>query len=78
MGYAGTEESYLAGLLHDVGRLFLLSAAPDQYDVFFSSPDTNELLEVEQRLLGITHIQAAATIVERWNLDSFFADTTAC
>jgi HD-like signal output (HDOD) protein len=37
-GYPRLEEAYLAGLLHDVGRLALLSAEPEQYGPHFTPP----------------------------------------
>ncbi len=75
MAYAGTEEAYLAGLLHDVGRLALLAAAPNQYSFNFRTLDDQALCEVEQLTLQISHTEAGAWLVERWNLDSFMADS---
>lgn len=75
MGYPHTEEAYLAGLLHDVGRLALLAAAPGDYSANFLAQDDENLCVVEQRTLQITHAEAGAWLVERWNLDSFMADS---
>ncbi len=75
MDYAGTEEAYLAGLLHDVGRLALLAAAPKEYSLNFRTLDDDVLCEVEQLTLQITHAEAGAWLVERWNLDSCLADS---
>ena len=74
MDYAQPEEAYLAGLLHDVGRLALLAAAPEEYGTNFYAEDDEKLCEVEQRALEICHTEAGAWVVERWNLDSFMAD----
>jgi HD-like signal output (HDOD) protein/signal transduction histidine kinase len=75
MAYAGTEEAYLAGLMHDVGRLALLAAAPNEYSLNFRALDDEKLCEVEQLTLQISHAEAGAWLVERWNLDSFMADS---
>jgi HD-like signal output (HDOD) protein/signal transduction histidine kinase len=75
MRYPHSEEAYLAGLLHDVGRLALLAAAPTEYGVNFLAADDENLCAVEQRTLHITHPEAGAWLVERWNLDSFLADS---
>jgi HD-like signal output (HDOD) protein/signal transduction histidine kinase len=75
MNYAQTEESYLAGLLHDVGRLALLAAAPDVYHFNFQTPDNDNLCSVEQRTLHISHAEAGAWLIERWQMDSFLADS---
>lgn len=73
--YSQPEEAYLTGLLHDVGRLALLAAAPNQYVHNFLMPDNAELCAVEQRALQISHSEAGAWLIERWNLDSFMADS---
>ena len=75
MEYAQLEEAYLAGLLHNVGRLALLATAPKEYAFNFSARDDEDLCAVEQRTLQITHSEAGAWLVERWHLDSFLADS---
>ncbi len=75
MGYPQPEEAYLAGLLHDVGRLALLAAAPNEYAANFLAQDDEGLCTVEQRTLRISHAEAGAWLIERWNLDSFMADS---
>jgi HD-like signal output (HDOD) protein/signal transduction histidine kinase len=73
--YAEVEEAYLAGLLHDVGRLALLTVAPQEYGVHFYSPDNPGLCALEDRILQITHPEAGAWLVGQWNLDSFLAES---
>lgn len=75
MAHPQTEEAYLGGLLHDVGRLALLAAAPNEYSHHFGAPDDEQLCAVEQRALQITHAEAGAWLIERWSLDSFLADS---
>jgi signal transduction histidine kinase/HD-like signal output (HDOD) protein len=75
MEYAHLEEAYLAGLLHNVGRLALLSTAPKEYAFNFTARDDEDLCAVEQRTLQITHSEAGAWLIERWHLDSFLADS---
>lgn len=73
--YPHVEEAYLAGLLHNVGRLALLATAPKEYSFNFTARDDEALCAVEQRTLQITHSEAGAWLIERWNLDSFLADS---
>ncbi|MCA1861867.1 HDOD domain-containing protein [Janthinobacterium sp. HSC-3S05] len=75
MGYPHAEEAYLAGLLHNVGRLALLATAPKEYAFNFTARDDAALCAVEQRTLQITHAEAGAWLIERWHLDSFLADS---
>src|SRR5471030_2220525 len=70
MDYPHVEEAYLAGLLHNVGRLALLATAPKEYAFNFMARDDEDLCAVEQRTLQITHSEAGA-----WHLDSFLADS---
>jgi len=73
--YANVNEAYLAGLLHDIGRLSLLSVAPNEYASHFHAADDDRLCAAEQRTLQMSHAEAGALVVERWKLDSFIADS---
>jgi HD-like signal output (HDOD) protein/signal transduction histidine kinase len=75
MEYPHVEEAYLAGLLHNVGRLALLATAPKEYAFNFNARDDEDLCAVEQRTLQITHSEAGAWLIVRWQLDSFLADS---
>jgi putative nucleotidyltransferase with HDIG domain len=75
IGYVQTEEAYLAGLLHDIGRLALVSAAPDEYAANFHAEDDSALCAIEERTLEITHPEAGALLIEELDLDSFLADS---
>lgn len=74
-GYAQLEEAYLAGLLHDIGRLALVTAAPDEYAANFYAEDDDALCATEERTLEITHPEAGALLIEGLALDSFLADS---
>lgn len=75
ISYPHSEEAYLAGLLHDVGRLALLSTAPNEYARNFMARDDEHLCSIETRSLQINHAEAGAWLIEQWNLDSFVADS---
>ncbi|MDB5841437.1 MAG: histidine kinase [Herminiimonas sp.] len=75
IAYPHAEEAYLAGLLHDIGRLGLLAVSPREYALNFRAPDDAKLCWIEQRTLQITHCEAGAWLIERWQLDSFLADS---
>lgn len=75
LGYAHAEEAYLGGLLHDIGRLALVAALPEEYAANFFALDDLALCAAEERTLEITHAEAGALLLERMNLDSFIADS---
>jgi signal transduction histidine kinase/HD-like signal output (HDOD) protein len=73
--YPHLEEAYLAGLLHDVGRLSLLSAAPQEYSTLLSHVDDSGLSVAEKQTFDITHSEAGAWLIGQFSLDSFLADS---
>lgn len=75
MGYPHLEEAYLAGLLHDVGRLALMATVPAQYGELLACADDDQLCNAEEARLAVTHTDAGALLVERWGMDSFIADS---
>jgi HD-like signal output (HDOD) protein len=59
---------YTAGLLHDIGIAYLNLSATTRYkEVIVEARSTNEsLASVEQRLLGVSHPEAAAFLLTEW------------
>jgi putative nucleotidyltransferase with HDIG domain len=65
--------AFTAGLLHDIGRLVLVSAYPAQYQQVMAYRDAHdcEVLEAERAVIGLDHVAAGAALAEHWN----FSDT---
>ncbi len=63
------EMIFIAGLLHDVGRLFLFTLFNLPYqEVLKESVNRSEPVEsVEERILGVTHAQLGGILGEKWN-----------
>jgi putative nucleotidyltransferase with HDIG domain len=70
---------YTAGLLHDIGRLALIRACPDQYQHIFSiDPDGGfNLLEIEKSLFEIDHCEAGRVILEQWEFPKELRDVVS-
>ncbi|MFC2170535.1 HDOD domain-containing protein [Calditrichota bacterium] len=68
IGLAG--ESFVVGLLHDLGRLILASYWNEQYKSIIanSMSGTKQHFEVEREELGTDHAEVASWLFERWNL----------
>lgn len=69
------DEAYLSGLLHDIGRLVLVSAFPEEYKaVLVKTVDTNDKIGAETELIGITHCEAGSWLIRNWKMNSTMAD----
>lgn len=60
--------AFTAGLLHDIGRLVLVTRFPERYQAVLSLRDRNdcELIEAERTLLGVDHVDAGVALAEHW------------
>ncbi|MDP3332749.1 MAG: HDOD domain-containing protein [Methylococcaceae bacterium] len=71
--YDQPDEAYLAGLLHRLGQLILLSGFPKEYPEFLLTHfDGQHHQEKEQ--FGVFHNEIAAQLIASWKLQSFIAD----
>ena len=61
--------AFTAGLLHDIGRLVLVTQFPVQYAAVIKYRREHDchLLEAERTVLGITHVIAGTALAEHWN-----------
>ncbi|MFH1075584.1 MAG: HDOD domain-containing protein [Pseudomonadota bacterium] len=73
-GYKSHEEAFLAGLLHDIGRLILCSNFSNDYASLLESGKQNEWPAEELKRFGATHSEVGAWVVQRWHLKSFMSD----
>jgi len=67
---SNSELIYLAGLLHDIGRLFLFVHFPKQMIWLMNQAfqEKMELFQLEKRMLGLDHGEIGARIIAEWNL----------
>lgn len=63
------DHAFIAGLLHDVGRLVLASGFPVHYArvVDFCAREGTTLSEAELRVLGVDHQSVGQLVSEAWN-----------
>ncbi len=74
-GYPRADEAYLAGLLHDVGELIMLSALGEPYAQLLAGCHSESALSaMEVELLGADHGEIGTWLADQWHLDSSFAD----
>jgi HD-like signal output (HDOD) protein len=65
-----TEEAFLAGLMHDIGKLVLNLQLPDQFEeiVQIVYNENRDFHETEQEILGFDHARVGALLVNKWKL----------
>jgi len=69
------ETAFLAGLLHDIGKIALDRSFSEEYAPVVEAFLAGEfIVDAEQRLLGITHAQVGAMVAENWNFPEDFAE----
>jgi HD-like signal output (HDOD) protein len=73
------DKFFVAGLLHDVGRLVLFSQAPQSAQQVFTLYRKERLLlrEAEVRVLGYDHQQIAETLMRQWKYPVNLAQAVA-
>lgn len=70
MGTKDLDNYFLAGILHDIGKLFFIKYMENEYvEVLNYSADNGiSIIEAEQRILGVTHCRSGEIIADKWKL----------
>lgn len=73
--YSNVEEAYMAGLLHDIGKLVFENHSKNDYSVLNDSDiSTDALLRHEEEKYRTTHDEIAAQLFERWKLPDVISE----
>jgi putative nucleotidyltransferase with HDIG domain len=74
---AQTNDGFVAGLLHDIGRLVLDQHFQEEFQEIVHTAETQEisLLEAERKVLGVTHCDIGFWVTENWGLPSMLTDS---
>jgi HD-like signal output (HDOD) protein/signal transduction histidine kinase len=74
-GYSNIDEAYLSGLLHDIGKLILISTFPKEYKTILEEANNRkDILRSETQLLGVNHCEIGSWLMQTWQLSSMMID----
>ena len=64
------EGAFMAGLLHDMGRLLIAIGLPQEFQSMLREYQTSDLtwIECEQKTLGFTHPELSAAVMVAWRV----------
>jgi putative nucleotidyltransferase with HDIG domain len=73
------ETAYIAGMLHDVGRLALMDGLPREYAEIcrMAREGARPLHDAEMEVLGVTHTQIGAYLLRLWHLPEAVVEAVA-
>jgi putative nucleotidyltransferase with HDIG domain len=73
-----TEEAFIGGLLHDVGKLVLMQKLPEPYSaVREAAMADGRWCAHEKEALGFTHVDVGVAVLELWNLPRELVEAVA-
>jgi putative nucleotidyltransferase with HDIG domain len=80
IGYDKVEELFVAGLLHDIGKIVEMTYLEPKYIEICSVVEKEDVLiqAAEQMILGFTHAEVGKLLAEKWNLPAKFISVIAC
>lgn len=78
--FRAAEEAFVAGLLHDIGKLVLSHYVGQAYQEIIGEVTNKGLpfMEAEQRALGYDHAQVGGLVAEKWNLPGQLSEAIRC
>lgn len=68
LGLRGTEEAFICGLLHDIGKILLLRADFGFYTGLLQENNESRMLYSEVETYGYDHAQIGSLVASRWGL----------
>jgi len=75
-GYADLEKAYIAGIIHDIGEVFLSSYLPDQFQKVLDAIKGTaiSLIDEEALQMGTTHCEVGLCMARKWNFPEAYCE----
>lgn len=76
LGVPHKNHAFMAGLLHDIGKIILNSFFSREYSEVLELSETRgcPFIEAEQELLGTTHAEIGMMVATKWNLPTILVE----
>ncbi len=74
---ATIDDAFLAGMLHDIGKLVLAQSVPDRYGEVVQKSGNRFVASVEQEILQTTHADVGAYLLGIWGLTDAVVEAVA-
>ncbi len=78
--FRGVEEAFVAGLLHDIGKVIMSAYLKAEFAQVLTRVARGEMTfsDAEREVLGFDHAEAGARLLERWNLPDSLVTAVRC
>ncbi|MCL2688482.1 MAG: HDOD domain-containing protein [Chitinispirillia bacterium] len=70
LGYKDKEECFIAGLIHDIGKVILFQLVPEDFGRVYKKANLSKTLfyDNEMEVLGTTHQEVGGILIQQWRL----------
>ncbi len=72
-----SEEAFLGGMLHDIGKLLLADHRPTEFSEVLQLSSSGKSVEQEVRVFGVDHVTLGEACCEAWGLPGSMIDIVA-
>jgi len=79
-GQRATEDAFMCGLLHDVGKLVMFQHLREDFARVLARAETEDALlhEAEDEMLGIDHAHVGSLLMDHWKLPTTMVEVIRC
>lgn len=79
-GYKDLEKAYIAGIIHDLGEVFLSNFLREPFAEVLEYVEKHpvKLVDAEAEILGTTHCEIGLCMARKWNFPEAYCEVIAC
>jgi putative nucleotidyltransferase with HDIG domain len=79
-GFDNPEKAFVAGLLHDIGKIILNTYMAEAYAAIIERVNTEKVpfMKAEEEVLGFNHAVVGGKVAEKWNLPEELVEAISC